>query len=435
MIDRLLALQTLGVRLGLDGIGRLCDALGHPERAFTALHIAGTNGKGSVAAMAHEALVAAGLRAALYTSPHLSDLSERFVIGREAIGTDTLEDATLRVLACADRLIREGTLPAPPTFFEATTAVAFELFRQARVEVAVIEVGLGGRFDATNVVESPAGAITSVGFDHQEHLGATLKAIAREKAGIIKPGMTVVTGALPATAAGVVGRVGVERGARIIEASAGARVEAEAVEGRIRLEVETPADRYGPLLLALRGNHQVGNALVTIRLLEAARGAGVTISRDAIEQGLTQAVWPARLELLTLEHGRVLIDAAHNVDGARALAAYLQRWHPERPTLVVGAMQDKDLDGMLRALLPVTGPVVATAADLPCVLAPGAVAGRVRAVEPGRAVDEEASPAQALVRALAHGRTVCVAGSIFVAGAVRDAAKARAILQDIPASS
>ena len=435
MIDRLLALQALGVKLGLEGIGRLCAALGHPERSFTTLHIAGTNGKGSVAAMAHEALVTTGLRAARYTSPHLSDLSERFVIGREAVGASALDDAVAGVLACADRLVRDGALPALPTFFEATTAVAFELFRRANVEVAVIEVGLGGRFDATNVVEPPAAAITSVGLDHQEHLGVTLEAIAREKAGIIKPGMAVVTGALPPAAVAVVGRVAVERGARVIEAGADARVEAEAVEGLMRLEVETPADRYGPLLLALRGDHQAGNALVAIRLLEAARGAGIAVTRGAIEQGLTGAVWPARLELLTLEHDRVLLDAAHNVDGARTLAAYLQQWHPERPTLVVGAMDDKDLDGMLRALLPVTGPVVATAADLPRALAPGAVAGRVRALEPGRAVDEEASPAQALVRALTHGRTVCVAGSIFVAGAVRDAVKARAILQGIPASS
>jgi dihydrofolate synthase/folylpolyglutamate synthase len=435
VIDRLLALQTLGVKMGLDGIGRLCEALGHPQRSFTALHVAGTNGKGSVAAMAHEALVAAGLRAGRYTSPHLHDLSERFVVNRAPVDDNELRAAADRVLACADQLVKTGGLPALPTFFEATTTMAFELFRSANVEVAVIEVGLGGRFDATNILAPPVGAITSVGLDHQEHLGQTIEAIAQEKAGIIKTGMAVVTGALPPPAAEVITRVAHARGARVIEAAAEARVKTEVIEGRTRLTVDTPVDSYGPLALALRGEHQVGNALVTVRLLEAARAAGMVVSQEAITQGLSGVVWPARLELLVLTDGRrVLIDVAHNGDGASALAAYLHRWFPERPILIVGAMDDKDLDGMLRALLPVTGSVVATAAALPRAVPPVEVARRVRAVDPDRVVDEAPTPAEALTRALTLGRSVCTAGSIFVAGAVREAAKPRAILRDDIAS-
>lgn len=436
MIDRLLALQTRGVKLGLDGISRLCKALGHPEHAVTALHVAGTNGKGSVTAMAHEALVAAGIRAGRFTSPHLTHLSERFVIGRDPVAVNDLEAATATVLDLADDLVADGWLPALPTFFEATTAIAFELFRRAGVKVAVIEVGLGGRFDATNVVGAHVGAITSVGLDHQEYLGDTLAAIAFEKAGIITPGMTVVTGDLPAEAAGVIDQVAHARDAHVVPATAGARVTAEALDGQSRVEIETPDGHYGPVPLALRGDHQVRNALVAVRLLEAAREASLAIPPHAIAQGLAGARWPARLELIALAGGRrVLIDAAHNVDGATVLAAYLGRWHPERPALVVGAMDDKDLDGMLHRLLPVTGPIVATAVPIPRAVAAADVARAVGRLDPSRAVEMATDPADALRRALATRRLACVAGSIFVAGALREAARPHAILLGVPASS
>jgi dihydrofolate synthase/folylpolyglutamate synthase len=431
VIDRLLALQAVGMKLGLEGISRLCEALDHPERSFIALHIAGTNGKGSVTAMVHEALVSAGLRAARYTSPHLSDLSERFVIGREPVSHDAMRDAAAHILGYAESLVDHGELPGPPTFFEATTAMAFELFKQAQVDVAVVEVGLGGRFDATNVLDAPLGAITSLGRDHEEYLGNSIEAIAREKAGIIKRGMTVVTGPLPQAAANVVAEIAATRGAAVLVAKDDTRVSVDLVDGRTRLTVDTPVARYGPLTLALRGEHQVANALVAIRLLEASRRSGLALTSNAIERGLTHAYWPARLELMTLEGGRlVLIDAAHNVDAAQALADYLRQWHTERPTLVLGAMDDKDLDGMLRALLPVTSSVVATTVDLPRALPAKAVAACVSKVDGARPIEQESRPEDALDRALAHGRTVCVAGSIYVAAAVRDAAKPRAILLD-----
>ena len=207
MLDRLFALETFGIKLGLENISRLCAALGHPERSFISLHIAGTNGKGSVTAMVHAALVAAGVRAARYVSPHLVDLAERFVIGTAPVSERELADTADEVLDCAERLRLSGELAVHPTFFEATTAIAFELFRRARVEVAVIEVGLGGRFDSTNIVPASAGAITTIGLDHEELLGHTLEAIAFEKAGIIKAGMPVVIGALPEPARQVVAAV------------------------------------------------------------------------------------------------------------------------------------------------------------------------------------------------------------------------------------
>ena len=430
MLDRLFALETFGIKLGLENIRHLCDALNHPERAFTSLHVAGTNGKGSVTAMVHASLVAAGVRAGRYTSPHLTHLRERFVVDGAAMDDAAVEAVATEILECADRLRRDGTMAAPPTFFEATTAMAFELFRRAQVKAAVIEVGLGGRFDATNVLTPPVGAITSIALDHQQHLGDTIEQIAFEKAGIIKPGMMVVTGALPEAALRVVWRIAQERGAQLVDAAAGVRVDSEMRDGRAQLTIETPHGRYGPLWLALRGEHQIHNALVAVRVVEAARDAGFDVSNAAVVEGLETVEWPARLELFTLTSGQqVLLDAAHNPEGARALRDYLVRWHPERPSLVVGIMRDKDADAILRELLPVTSSVIATAADTHRAMPADELAAHVSALDPARAVRACADVLTAVDAALDGNRTVCVAGSIFLAGAVRDALKRRDILQ------
>ena len=429
MLDRLFALETSGIKLGLDNISRLCAALGHPERTFTSLHVAGTNGKGSVTAMAHAALVAAGVRSGRFISPHLVDLSERFVIGEAPVGAEALQRAADDVLDCADGLFARGELPVHPTFFEATTAIAFELFRRANVEVAVIEVGLGGRFDSTNVIVPAAGAITSIGLDHQQHLGDTVEAIAFEKAGIIKPGMDIVVGEVPQAARATIAQVAAAQGGRVVDAAADAVVIGDNLDGGL-LTVETPDDRYGPLSLALRGEHQVGNAKVAIRLLETARRHGVAVSRTAIEHGLSFVQWPGRLELIRIDDGReVLLDAAHNVDGARALAAYLRSRYPQRPALVIGVMRDKDIEGILAALVPAVSSVVATAAPTPRAIPARDLAARIAAIGAGLPVRAEADPTTAVEHALVASPTVCVAGSIFVVGAVRDAIRRRAILR------
>ena len=427
--DRLLALETFGIKLGLDNISRLCEALGHPQRAFRSLHVAGTNGKGSVTAMTHAALRAAGIRAARYTSPHLSDLSERFVIDDRSVETAVLEATVEEVLRCAERLRSSGILTVHPTFFEATTAAAFELFRRSGVDVAVIEVGLGGRFDATNVIEPLAGAITTIDFDHQQHLGDTLGAIAFEKAGIVKPGMKVVMGDVRPEAADVIRRCAAERGAELVEAMRDTRWQAEMVDGCARLAMTTPFRSYGPIMLGLRGEHQVGNAIVAVRLLEVAAERGIAIREGAIEEGLANAEWPARLELLTVEHGRrVLLDAAHNPEGARALAAYLTRWHPERPPLVIGVMRDKNVAEIARTLLPAVSSVIATAAPTPRAIGASDLASQLRRAG-ANDVRTEPDPILAIEKAFESADTICVAGSIFLAGAVRDALRQRAILR------
>lgn len=429
VLERLHRLERFGIKLGLENIRALCEELGHPERAFASLHIGGTNGKGSVTAMAHAALRAAGIAAARYTSPHLVRLNERFVIGDAAVPDADLVSAAADVLDLADALQARGVLGAPPTFFEATTAIAFELFRRAGVEVAVLEVGLGGRFDATNVVTPIVSAITSIGLDHQQHLGTTLPQIAFEKAGIIKPGVPVVVGELPAEAIAVVREAAALRGAPLVLARDGVSVTASRDSEFARVAIATPTYRYGPATLGLRGDHQIGNALVALRVLEQSRAAGVPVSFEAIEYGLTHVEWPARLETLVFDRGRALIiDAAHNVDGAAVLSAYLARRHPERLPLVFGAMRDKDVAAVLHRLLPAVGVVVVTAPPMARARAPEDLAAIVRAIDPRRLVVIECEPERAVERAWEHGATACVAGSIFLAGAVRGALLGRAIV-------
>ena len=432
-LERLFALENFGIKLGLHNMQALCAALDHPERSFASLHVAGTNGKGSVTAFTHRALLSQGLRAARYVSPHLVDLSERFVIGASPVDARTLQQTADDVLACVDRLKSDGTLTVTPTFFEVTTAMAFEMFRRAGIEVAVIEVGLGGRFDATNVITPAVAAITTIGMDHQQHLGTTIAAIAREKAGIIKSGVPVVIGDLPPDAVAVVRAVAEQHGSDVVPAHEEVTAEVTMEDGRARATLQTPAARYGPLTLSLRGAHQVGNAIVAIRLLETARRQGITVSPDAIAQALTTTDWPARLELLTVERGRrVLIDAAHNPDGAEALADYLRQQHPEKLPLVISVMRDKDIDQILATLVPVSSDVIATRAPSPRAIPEEELARKIADVQSrlGRvpAVRAIADPAAAVAAALERSSIVCVAGSIFLAGAVRDTLNARTIL-------
>jgi len=435
LLDRLLSLENFGIKLGLENITLLCEALGHPERSFVSLHVAGTNGKGSVTAMVHAALVASGLRTARYTSPHLSDITERFVVGTTPVDTATFDGVARDVLDLADELQARGTLRATPTFFEATTAIAFELFRRARTEVAVIEVGLGGRFDATNVIAPAACAITTIGFDHQQHLGHSLAEIAFEKAGIIKAGTPVVAGWLPDEAMDVVRRVAGERGAVLHEVPRDTTVDASMEGGAARVTFRTPRAGYGPYQLSLRGQHQVQNAAVAVRLLELAQDAGIAVTAQAIGAGLTGAVWPARLEQLPMRDGRhVILDAAHNAEGALTLAAYLRRWHPERPALVVGVMRDKDTAAIVEPLLPCVSHVIATEAPTPRALPASELEGRVRGLverlPAGRrpSVSRADDPLEAVTQALVMNRMVVVAGSIFLVGPMRERLLSRAIL-------
>ncbi len=417
-LDEILRRDQFGIKAGLDNMRALCAALDHPERAWPSAIVAGTNGKGSVAAMAARALTAAGHRTGRYTSPHLMRLEERFAIDGVPADAGRVERAAGRVLDAERACRADGRLPHPATFFELTTAVAFEVFRTARVDVVVLEVGLGGRLDATNVATPLAGAITSIDFDHMAHLGTTLDAIAFEKAGVIKPGMPVVAGPMaPGPRETIVG-VAASRGAPLHDAFDGVTCEARVERGRARLRLATPAHDYGPVHLALRGRHQIDNAVVAVRLLELLDRAGLAVGRDAIVAGLETTVWPGRLQEVRLADGRwLLLDAAHNPAGARALAAYIADVHGRLP-IVFGAMRDKDVAPMLAALEPVatafvfTGVPLARAYDAATLgaLAASSLSPLVTAVE--------GDPLRAVDRALTGAPGACVAGSLFLVGFV-----------------
>ncbi len=396
-ISYLLSLEQFGIKFGLDNIAALLDRLGHPERAFTSVHIAGTNGKGSVTAMVDAALRAAGHRSARYTSPHLIDLSERFVIDGTPVSQQALVAAVADLQRTAEALVRDGTLTAPPTFFEVTTATAFELFRRAGVSVAAIEVGLGGRLDATNVLQPAATAITSIALDHERYLGSTIEEIAFEKAGIIKSGVPVVVGDLPPAAVTVIDRVARERGAEVVRTA--------------------PLDVQG-FTIGLAGTHQRSNAAVAVKLLDVVDRRGIAVPRAAVAHGLERPDWPGRLERRVLSGGReVLLDAAHNPAGAAALASYLTAQAGGPRPLVFGAMRDKDASGMFAALLPAVSHLILTRASTERSAEPSDLEAQARAIR-DLPVTIEQSAARALEIAWRISPRIVVAGSIFLLGDV-----------------
>jgi dihydrofolate synthase/folylpolyglutamate synthase len=402
-LDRLFALEQFGIKLGLNNIRTILAALDHPERAWRSIHIAGTNGKGSVAAMVERGLRAAGLRTGRYTSPHLDRIEERVALDGTPVDRATFETVTGQVLDKVDEARASGTLAGSPTFFEVSTAVAFEIFRRSAVDVAIVEVGLGGRYDATNVLTPTIAAITSIALDHERHLGHTLSEIAFEKAGIAKPGVPLVVGRLPREAAARVAKVAADVGAALVDAHA------------------TTTDRqYPPLTLALAGRHQLENAAVAVAIMERWSVMVSHVSTEAIVTGLTQCEWPARLEWLRLPGGgELLIDAAHNPAGAAALASYLQDTRSPKLPIVFAAMGDKDLGGMIKALEPVASMFIATTAPHARARAADAMAADMRKHTSSVHVIAAATPEQAVARALEHSPRAVAAGSIYMVGPLR----------------
>jgi dihydrofolate synthase/folylpolyglutamate synthase len=399
----LFSLEQFGIKFGLDNIRALLSSLGDPQRAFRTIHIAGTNGKGSVTAMVDAVLQRAGYRSARYTSPHLIDLSERFAIDGQSVGHEQMRRAAEDIQHVTEALIADGRLSSNPTFFEATTAMAFDIFRRAQVEFAVVEVGLGGRLDSTNVVDPIVTAITSIDFDHQQYLGNTLAEIAAEKAGIIKIGVPIVVGEVAPEAYNVIERVANERRAPLIRADSISR-------------------EWDSIHVGLRGRHQRGNAKVAIAVLETLERLGTKIGKEAIVAGLANVSWPGRLDHRTLPNGHeIILDAAHNPAGARALASYIRDLRSAKPTLVFGAMRDKDLDAMLAVLLPEVGRVIVTKPSNPRAADPEELASRITAAAPSLPIDVIASPRDAVATATSESPLVVVAGSIFLLGDVLQA--------------
>ena len=410
----LLALETIGIKLGLEQVRTLLDRLNHPDRAFPSVVIAGTNGKGSVTAMVERGLRASGYTTGRYISPHLVDLEERFCVNGTPLSSGIVDALAGRIMDAA------RTMASPPSFFEATTAMALEGFRDAAVNAAVLEVGLGGRLDATNAVPSRGVAITAVDYDHQSYLGHTLEEIAREKAGVIKPGGLVVLGENSATVCRVVLDMADAHGARLVYAPEQVVADAQMADGRIHATITTPHARYEGLHLGLRGWHQLTNAITAIRLLEELTVEGVfQVGTEAISIAVQDVVWPARLELLGEGDQAVLIDGAHNPAAAKVLASYILEVFARPLPIVIGAMRDKNIAEMVQALAPCASAFICTSPDSSRAATAADIGALVAAHAPQVPAMQASQPLEALAIARTIGSPVVVAGSLYLAGEIR----------------
>ena len=409
-------LQRFGIKLGLEGIRTLLDRLGRPETAYPSVLVGGTNGKGSVAAMMEAMLAAAGRKTGLYTSPHLLRPGERVRIeGRDLSDVDLGRHLdTVRV--AIESALADGALADHPSFFEVMTAAALVGFREAGIDVAVLEVGLGGRLDATNAVDAAISVIVTVDLDHTDRLGATIGEIAREKSGIVKRGRPLVTGVRGEEALTVLLRASQEAGSPMIEA---ARVADVAFEPGGTFALATTSARYDRLSLPLPGRHQVENARVAVVAIEElGRALGDPIAPEAVRRGLREVRWPGRLEWLEGEPP-ILLDGAHNPAGASALADYLRERGGEAPILLFGAMANKDARGILEPLAPLVRSAVVTRPPVDRAADPADVARAAAGL--GVAIETVGDPAAALARARAlamPGGFVLVAGSLYLVGAI-----------------
>ena len=408
-VARLLALrggEHAGMRPGLERIETLLEALGHPEQRYRLVQVGGTNGKGSVAAMLAAMLRSAGQRVGLYTSPHLVSFRERIRVDGEPIAEDAVVDGV-------DAL---GTLVArlDATMFETTTALGLDHFAREAVDVAVLEVGLGGRLDATTVGTPEAVVIARIDLDHQAVLGATLAEIAAEKAAIIRGGVAVCAAQAPEAERVLVERAAAARVPLLLEGrELSVAVERRGPEGQ-RLTCAGPGWRMSGLELGMLGTFQPSNALLAVA---TARQLGVR--EAAIHDGLARAWWPGRFQILRREGGLLVLDGAHNPAGARALAASLREtFGDRRVTFVVGILRDKDAAGIIGALAPLADRFVLVASSSPRAAAVEAL----RALVPGSAgrVEVAGTPGDALALAARIATTpiVCVAGSLSLIGDV-----------------
>jgi dihydrofolate synthase/folylpolyglutamate synthase len=418
-LERLLGLarwERAGMRLGLERIEALLGALGRPEAALRIVHIGGTNGKGSVAALAAAILQAAGLRTGLYTSPHLLDVVERIRIDGGPVPRETLA----RQAAQLGPWLEAGAV----TFFEAMTAVALAAFREAAVDAAVLEVGLGGRWDATNVGRPLVSVVTRIDYDHQEFLGLRLEDIAGEKAGIIRGGVALSAAQAPEAMAVVAARCRAV-GVPLLVEGRQLRVQALAsdLDGH-RLRLAGPDWAYDDVRLALPGLFQTGNAVLAVGAVRVfADAARLPVPEAAVRAGCAAVRWPGRFQVVPGTAGRptLVLDGAHNPAGAMALAASLRHhFGGRRLALVLGVSADKDRAGILKALAPLAVRIYLAPADHPRATAPRELLAQLPPVDADVALT--AGPAEALERALgAPGiDVVCVAGSLFlVADALR----------------
>ena len=429
--------ETLAIKLGLANTQRLLEALGNPHKHFSSVQIAGTNGKGSTAVMLDSICRAAGIRTGLFTSPHLISVTERISISGQQIARDDFARLTSRVKATAEKLVTQGDLETLPTFFEHVTAIALLAFVEAKVELAILETGLGGRLDSTTAAGAEIVAITPIAMDHEEYLGDTLAEIAAEKAAIIRPEVTAVVAWQPPEALEV-----------ILEQCERCRVEPRLIpdlmifskafpppgdpnsqilprateDGRICVALQTSPRRFEEVCLGLRGRHQVTNAAMAIGLAEALRERGFEISAEAVKCGIEMAANPGRLEFWEARPP-ILFDGAHNPAAARALRDFLNEFVKQPITMIFGAMRDKAFSEMAATLFPKASAVILTELNNPRAASIEELKAAVPRDFNQAGVYQAASIEEALLIAqeiAARDDLICVTGSLYLIGAVQE---------------
>ena len=408
----------------LDRMNKLMDLLNHPERSYPCVHIAGTKGKGSTASLIASSLRAAGYKVGLYTSPHLEDFRERITINEEMI-------SEAEVIELADQLRPLTEIVPETTTFELTTALAFEYFARQKVDIAVLETGLGGRLDATNVVDPLVSVITSISFDHMSVLGNTLTEIAAEKGGIIKQGRPVVIAHQKEEPLLALRRIAEDRNAPLIEVDQeyiyqplwhSLNQQTFSIISRAKKVRGKNINTRSPLRLSLPllGQHQVENAATAVAVLDQVRLAGFKITRKNIKKGFSQVYWPARFEILR-ENPPVVIDSAHNGDSIDRLVATIDEYFPNLPfILVFGASADKSMGDMLNAILPRVELVIATQSLHPRAASPEELKDILSAynIKAITAPTIEEAMAKALTLA-GNSKGILVTGSLFIAAGAK----------------
>lgn len=413
LLHELYRLERFGIKLGLDNVRELLRRVGNPEAGLEVVHITGSNGKGSVSAFLASVLRAAGHRTGWFTSPHLVRFNERIRVDGEPIPDGDIARLYAELKPHVESMAGPDGVHQP-TFFEVTTAMAFRYFRERAVDVAVVEVGMGGRMDATNVVTPEVAVVTRIGLEHTEHLGRTVERIAAEKSGIIKPGCHVVTLEQPTL--------------RIIEAKARRLGCPLRVVGRDLRASSVASDPTGQVVrvedggtvelrIPLAGPCQVENAALAFATVESLRERDWDLPDDAVKQGFASAYWPARLQVVR-ESPRVIVDATHNALGAAALAGSLRELYPGRTFhFVLGILDDKDVAGMAEALGPLAAGLVACRPDTKRAFDPDAIREAFAPwCNPSEAVADTGEALRHAVEAASPGDIVIVTGSIYTAG-------------------
>lgn len=416
-LNYLASLQRFGINLGLARIEKLLDLLGRPERSFRSIHVAGSNGKGSTTAMLTAVLTASGIRTGMYISPHLEDYTERISIDGTPIRQEEFADAIQKVAVLAEKMTAEGM--EHPTEFELITAAAFHHFALAGVEYAVIEAGLGGRIDSTNVIIPDVSIITNVTREHIDKLGPELSDIARHKAGIIKTGRPVVTAAQGESLEVIIqeakksGSPLYAAGCEYVSCSMGI----DNNQQQILFRFNGCENRYS---ISLMGRHQAENAGLVLMSLTLLAESEQRLTETAIQSGLRHAVWPGRFEIFGHKPD-IIVDGAHNPDGARALRQTLDDVYPGQSVIfVLGILADKDIEGILCVLVRQDDIVVAVKPDSPRASEPSELVARL---QPGQATayDSLNGGIQSAVALAGPQGVVCIAGSLYQVGEARRA--------------